>query len=58
MPWDSLFRTVLGDREQVRDEALLPPTGMPLETERALSSAFVEPFSRAVRGARCLCTGR
>lgn len=49
VPWDVLFRTVLGDREQVRDEALLPRTGMPPETERAFSSAFVEPFSHAVR---------
>ena len=49
VPWDVLFRKVLGDREQVRDDAQLPRTGMPLETERAFSSVFVEPFSHAVR---------
>lgn len=50
VPWDALFETVLGDRERVQDEARLPRTGMPLETERAFSSAFVEQYQHGVRG--------
>ena len=50
VPWDALFGTVLGDRELVNDEARLPRTGMPLETERAFSSAFVEQYQHGVRG--------
>uniref|UniRef100_A0A383W5Y0 Uncharacterized protein n=1 Tax=Tetradesmus obliquus TaxID=3088 RepID=A0A383W5Y0_TETOB len=44
LPWDALFHHVMGDTRKVGAGEELPLTGVGEETDRKLSSIFVEPF--------------
>ena len=55
VPWEALFRDVLGDRQRCEDESALPDTGLPPELERAMSSIFVEQFSNKARQGFDIC---
>lgn len=43
-PWQHVFDDILGDKRKLQETSQLPQTGMGDETERSLSSCFVEPF--------------
>jgi hypothetical protein len=49
LPWDALFHNVMGDTRKVAAGEELPLTGVGEDTDRRLSSIFVEPFDMQVR---------
>jgi hypothetical protein len=48
LPWDALFHHVMGDKRKVAAGEELPLTGVGEDTDRRLSSIFVEPFDMQV----------
>jgi hypothetical protein len=48
LPWDALFHHVMGDKRKAAAGEELPLTGVGEDTDRRLSSIFVEPFDMQV----------
>jgi hypothetical protein len=55
LPWDALFHHVMGDKRKVAAGEELPLTGVGEDTDRRLSSIFVEPFDMQVGGLTWFC---